>query len=111
MLDYVSGLSEAEKVRYSARLRVNSVEFGDPYSVRTGEWALTSRRWPPVTIVKITLYLIFTPSRYTSETLEAYKSLEAYNYFTSGKHSSSVAPINGMSDAAGASQSRFQARR
>ncbi|KAG0425942.1 hypothetical protein HPB47_026935 [Ixodes persulcatus] len=35
-------------------------------------------------MVNITLYLLFTPSQFTPETLEAYKSLEAYNYFVSG---------------------------
>ncbi|XP_040072851.3 uncharacterized protein LOC115327191, partial [Ixodes scapularis] len=37
-----------------------------------------------VTMINITVYLLFTPSRFTPDTLQAYKSLEAYNYFESG---------------------------
>ncbi|KAG0434430.1 hypothetical protein HPB47_019111 [Ixodes persulcatus] len=82
--DYYSGLSEADKARYDAKLRVNGVDYGDPYRVDALEWTLKGRRWPPVTMINITVYLLFTPSRFTPDTLQAYKSLEAYNYFESG---------------------------
>lgn len=92
MVDYYNGLSEVDKARYNAKLCVKSVNYGDPYRVDASEWTLTGRRWPPVTMINITVYLLFTPSRFTADTLQAYKSLEAYNYFESGKQGGIPSP-------------------
>ena len=40
--------------------------------------------WPSVEYVGIYNYLIESKGHYTNESLKAYKSLEAYNYFASG---------------------------
>ena len=41
-------------------------------------------KWPGVEFPDIVLYLIGTTGEYTRKKIKAYKSLEAYNYFTSG---------------------------
>lgn len=104
MSDYFSCLSEAEKLRYRAKLCISGVDYGDPYCVDAAFWTSTSRWWPPITLVNITVYLLFTPSRFTADTLQAYKSLEAYNYFVSGKQSGVLWPDK----TAGASRVRFK---
>lgn len=42
------------------------------------------RRWPPLEFGDIYTYLIDTQGLFTEESLKAYKSLEAFNFFHSG---------------------------
>lgn len=69
--------------RYQDKLRVpvnkNSfIDIGDPYLL--SGWTEDVADWPTVTFGDIYVYLIDSPGVYTSESLKAYKSLEAYSY-------------------------------
>ena len=80
---YFSTLPDAEKRRY--KLKVESFskeEFSnavDPYEM--DGWIDDLSLWPPIDFGSIYSYLIDTPGEYTKESLKAYKSLEAYNYY------------------------------
>ena len=52
----------------------------DPYQIKDGCVDDISL-WPPVEYGNVHNYLIKTPGPYSIEELEAYKSLEAYNYY------------------------------
>ena len=48
------------------------------------EWIDDVSQWPSLEFGDIYTYLIDTPGTFTRETLIAYKSLEAYNYYHNG---------------------------
>lgn len=56
-----------------------------PYELDAAAWIDDVTLWPPVEFPDIVLYLLQTPGQYTHKKLEVYTSLEAYNYFVSGK--------------------------
>ena len=56
----------------------------DPFILKTGDLDYTVSGIPPITNMDIVAYLILTHSFYTKDQMKAYKSLEAYKYFTSG---------------------------
>ena len=70
------------KRRYKEKLeKLGGLE--DPYlhwrlGIREEEW----QNWPQVEYPDIFNLLIECPSLYTGESLKAYKSLDAYNYYT-----------------------------
>ena len=70
----------------------------DPYSLDEG-WQDDVGLLPDVGWPDIYNYVINTPSNFTKESLKAYKSLEAYNFFICG-HVNDVYyhPINNTSD-------------
>ncbi len=87
--EIVSSLSEENRQGYLKRLQLNSgVVLPDPYSISEQQWAnaLTCvDKWPMLKFQNIEDYLIHTPSEFTHESINAYRSLiEAYNYFISG---------------------------
>ena len=72
-----------EKQRYFEKMdKLGCVD--DPYveneSIDGEDW----KNWPSVEYPDVYNYLIQTPSVYTGESLKAYKSLEAYNYYVNG---------------------------
>ena len=80
---YFYELEEPEKCRYAQKLdKLGGID--DPYlqeaSIVGEDW----RNWPIVEYPDIYNYLIQTPSLYTGESLKAYKSLDAYNYYVNG---------------------------
>ena len=48
------------------------------------QWVDDVRKWSSVQFGDLCSYLIETKGPYTKDSLKAYKSLEAYNYFHSG---------------------------
>ncbi|XP_029836391.2 uncharacterized protein LOC115320401 isoform X2 [Ixodes scapularis] len=82
--DYLSSLPEPERQRYRDKLRVDGVTFDDPYDVNKACWSSDVKLLPPTSMAHVVIYLVFSPSQFTADTVQAYKSLEAYNYFESG---------------------------
>ena len=84
--DYAKGLGTVEIDRYKKKLTISvkgeDILLPDPYTLKTS--TIDPSRLPPVEYKSIYNYLIKTPGPYTGEALEAYKSLDAYNYFVSG---------------------------
>lgn len=80
---YFSTLPTAEKKRYVKKIELFSKEKFkdslDPYQMI--EWTDDLSLWPPVEFGAIYSYLIDTNGEYTRDTLKAFKSLEAYNYY------------------------------
>lgn len=82
--DYALNLPVEARTRYEAKLFYN---FGqnilpDPYLLKSG-WSDDPTLWPDVDYPDIYTYLIESPGHYTTETLKAYKSLDAYRYSVS----------------------------
>jgi len=82
--DYQATLDLEAKKRYKEKLKLESEELADPYAISENEWCDDVTKWPSVEYGDIYNYLIESEGRYTKESLKAYKSLEAYNYFASG---------------------------
>lgn len=56
----------------------------DPYLLWQSGGSLDWYQWPDVEDADIYNFIIESPSLYTGESLKAYKSLDAYNFFVSG---------------------------
>ena len=75
MLDY-----SAQKL-YLMKLKVDGRDLKDPYDIPDELWLDDPSKWPEIQFGDIYTYLMDTPGIFTKENLQAYKSLEAYNYF------------------------------
>ena len=83
MSTYFDQLDTTAKTRYKEKL--SFVQLSQcPYSLPNDVWEDNVKLWPPVEFPSIYMYLINTPGKFTLETMKAYKSMEAYNYFISG---------------------------
>ena len=82
--DYQSSLDYEAKKRYKEKLVLEFEELTDPYALPETAWRGDITKWPNVEFGDIYNYLIDSKGRYTKESLKAYKSLEAYNYYASG---------------------------
>ena len=82
--EYFNSLDYLAQRRYSEKLRIDDEVLPDPYSIEEDLWADDITQWPDLQFGDIYSYLIHTEGPYTQEKLKAYKSLESYNYFTSG---------------------------
>ena len=83
--EYFTALDPVAKSRYESKLtykgRSNEeIMLPDPYALK--EWHNDPLSWPDLTFGDIYTYLIDTPGIYTRESLKAYKSLEAYDFFS-----------------------------
>ena len=83
--DYFKGLDVTARLRYKEKLdKLGGLE--DPYLHwgqgigREEDW----QNWPKVEYPDIYNFLIEAPSFFTGESLKAYKSLDAYNYYING---------------------------
>ena len=70
------------KERYEEKLSLLGGK--DPYEIPAEAWKDDVELWPSTTYIHVGLYLLFSPSPYTSEDLLNYKSLECYQRFTAG---------------------------
>ena len=82
---YFLQLSEEDKKDYKNKLTLaNGTLLQDPFEVASWTDIENSLSYPKVNYGDIYSYLVDTPSIFTRDSMKAYKSLEAYNYFTSG---------------------------
>lgn len=65
-----------------SKLGINKL-CNDPF-VQGESWVDSVSKWPDVEFGEIYCYLVDSPGQFTWETLKAYRSLEAYNFFHSG---------------------------
>ena len=81
---YSVNLSEEDFTRYREKLKLATGEqLPDPYTLKE-KWTNAISNLPEITWRDVTEYLLDTPSAYMKESLKAYKSLEAYDYFVCG---------------------------
>lgn len=81
---YYSDLSEEDKICYKSKLTLsNGHTLPDPYTLQE-EWKNDVTLMPDTTWPDVYNYLINTPSTFSTESLKAYKSLEAYNFVICG---------------------------
>ena len=79
--NYYESLDATEKANYRAKLTLSSGEaIPDPYILQS-EWSNDIANLPELSWRDVTEYLIDTPSNFSKESMKAYKSLEAYDYF------------------------------
>jgi len=84
MSNYYLSLDEHEKQRYLAKLRSLGLTDNDDPFVEGADWVDEVREWPSLEFGAIYVYLIDTPGPFTREKLHAYRSLDAFNYFSNG---------------------------
>lgn len=77
-------LDYSARKRYLEKLRVDEETIPDPFCINEESWSDEVCKWPDVEFGDIYTYLIDTKGTFTKEKLQAYKSLEAYNYFHNG---------------------------
>lgn len=81
--DYCIALETKDKQHYLSKLTLSSGEkLPDPLVL--SDWSDDIRNLPNITWRDVTEYLIDSPSVFTKESMKAYKSLEAYDYFACG---------------------------
>eukprot|EP00795_Rhopilema_esculentum_P015958 gene15958-7289_t len=79
--NYYESLDATEKANYRAKLTLSSGKaIPDPYTLQS-EWSNDIANLPELSWRDVTEYLIDTPSNFSKESMKAYKSLEAYDYF------------------------------
>ena len=81
--NYFKSLGKADKAAYKAKLTLSNGEtLPNPYALEN----LVSdvSLFPEVTYPDIYTYLVETPNGFTKESMKAYKSLQAYNFFQCG---------------------------
>ena len=83
-LEYFNSLDYAARRRYVEKLHINGVQLPDPYETPESLWSEDLTKWPNLELGDIYSYLIDSKGPYTRESLKAYKSLQAYNYFING---------------------------
>nr|XP_047129777.1 uncharacterized protein LOC124809815 [Hydra vulgaris] len=85
MSEYFKSLKLEEAIDYTKKLTLKNGEvLSDPFIIEPKEWSNDLNHLPNITWQDVTQYLIDTPSIYTKESIRAYKSLEAFDYFTCG---------------------------
>lgn len=83
MSNCFNNLNDDDRKAYLKKLTLeNNERLPDPYEIET--WVEDINKFPIITWRDVTEYLIDSPSIYTKETMKAYKSLEAYDYFVCG---------------------------
>ena len=81
--EFYRQLDNTGKERYRRKLEmIGSKE--DPYLLPVDDWSKNKDLLPAVGFPDIYVYLINSPSPHTMESLKAYKSTDAWAYFTAG---------------------------
>ncbi len=96
---YFFALPVEEKKRYFAKLKCDKVNVSlpDPFNklLRQEFFSTDLSDLPEVSQVHIFEYLVEKECVYTREAFKAYRSLDAYNYFNSGKVKNILTYTNG----------------
>ncbi len=81
--DYRDTLTDHNsRQRYQEKLKlINDIV---PYETLREDWTDDVDLWPCTSYINVGMYLLFSPSPYTQEDLENYKSLECYQRFIAG---------------------------
>ena len=82
--EYSVDLSDEDLTRYREKLKLATVEQLQIHKLSRKIWINDISSLPETTWRDVTEYLLDTPSAYTKESIKAYKSLEAYDYFVCG---------------------------
>ena len=83
--EYLKSLEPNDAQCYIKKLTLTAGEcLCDPYTLVAEELEENINTFPDITWRKVTEYLIETPSLYTKESMKAYKSLEAFDYYVCG---------------------------
>ena len=83
--EYYKELDDTDKSDYKKKLTLaNDKILPDPYFITDWEELEKVTSIPDIDFPVIYSYLVDTPSVYTKESIKAYKSLDAYNFFISG---------------------------
>eukprot|EP00795_Rhopilema_esculentum_P015969 gene15969-7301_t len=79
--NYYESLDATEKANYRAKLTLSSGEAIPDRYILQSEWSNDIANLPELSWRDVTEYLIDSPSNFSKESMKAYKSLEAYDYF------------------------------
>lgn len=74
----------SERANYERKLQIiynGADHVQDPFKKPCEEWVDDISLWPEVEFGQIYTYLVETPGKFTRESLKAYKSLEAFNFY------------------------------
>lgn len=81
--EYFKSLDTENQIQYQKKLKLSDgTQLPDPLSLN--DWKSDVRLLPDIGWGDLNNYLINTPSVFTQQSLKAYKSLEAYNFFVCG---------------------------
>ena len=81
MSEYFAGLEATSKPRYLEKVKACGF---DPYFLKPSEFKEDLATLPAIEYPDIVNYLVLQTSWLTKNQMKAYKSLEAYNFFTYG---------------------------
>ena len=80
-MDPTGHLSTLERQRYAEKIKLIGV---DPYKIKKPDLSMNKDFYPSLQYPDVVNYLVFARSAYTTDQFMAYKSLEAYKFFTAG---------------------------
>ena len=80
-MDPTAHLNPTERKRYEEKIKLIGV---DPYKLKKSDFTTNKDFYPSLQYPDIVNYLVLSRSAYTTDQFMAYKSLDAYRFFTSG---------------------------
>ena len=82
---YVQNMTVGDRISYLKKLCLkNGARLPDPHSTPICDWSADITKLPDINWMDIQTYLIDTPSEFTKDSLKAWRSLEAYDYYVCG---------------------------
>ena len=82
--EYCESLDYISQRRYVEKLKVRGVEIPDSYSISNDLWIDDPTKWPDIEFGDVYTYLTDKEGTFTQDSLNAYRSLEACNFFYTG---------------------------